>query len=1345
MKRTKKHYHLILKAILPGLIILLVNAGTGFSQYVPFTQITDDEAPQEYPAFWGYFIAYEDQRNGGDPDIYLYNTLDQTEIALTQDPNTSAKYPDIYESRVVWQDNRSGDWDIFTYNTNTPAIDPQPLFTWEGDQIEPAIYGDYLAFTDKKPGVTSYNIWTYQFSTGNLQRLTDDTDGDQRVPDIFENVVVWQDARMGNRDIYMYSITTDEYRIITDDPADQVHPSIDNYRIVWEDYRDGDANIYMENLRFGIGTVFEGYDWPIVAGDNPSQQDPSSQKYPHIYDDNLVFMDFRNGNWDVYLYKFFNPIVGNLHRITTEAQDQKYPVAYDKYVVWQDERRWDGSGPYASDIWMWEFPPGADLGIYVETNGDPIELGAELHYYVHVYNAGPQDAQNVELFNRLPSNVDFVTVYNNSGLGCSRVGRELTCLLGTIPSGEGDTVEIVVSAVEEDELVNFTMVSSDEDDLNPDNNEVYTYTTVQWKVPAILGPGYMPNFDMDASGNIHVTYLSEIGDPDNLNYAMHSRASWSHHVLDDKAIECMLDVDSDDSVHIAYVEMDYDNSGQYTLNYIKGFGDQWNASQKLEDNFSGIYNIDISVSPSGIVYISYLDNRWGGDVNIFYYKNGSWHGPFTVQNVSGYNDQALEVDGNGKLHIVFYSLGMNQGLFYLTNAPDSAWQSPEHIEANWDGSQLETLSLDLALGVYNKPHVSYVGQHNQDNNENFKYANKTGVNWDFEKVRSQNMGNPNTLDVDQAGHAHLLLHDMDLGELVYSHNISGSWQNKIIDFWPDEISDIMVDGIGYVHMIYSKDGLLKYVTDTPPPLYPEISVTPTELDFWKYVVGDTTDGKTVTIRNIGESNLVIDDIKLVWPDSLHFSFEVNGCDVLTPGESCTVEVAFNPQSWNDKVALLWIESNDPDNDVTSVKLTGEGLEALVYATGNPDFGDVEVGDSASTTFSLFNIGNTYASVQLITIEGDDPGSFYALDAPATPFQLESGDTIEFDIVFKPTDIGEKQAVLKIFTTGNDNIIEMEGNAIAPTFSISGAVSLPGGAPVTAGIVRLFVQEGTFLNSYRYIDLTASATYLFSGLSVGNYTVLVEPSAAIYADYVPTFLGNVWRPGNAEILEMHASEGNRDIELVTAPEDGSGSASISGIFMTTGNAGGRAWVQNSAFEEGNPVANVPLVLLNEQNDLVAFAHSETNGTFTFDKLNVGNYDMIAYYEGWMMDPGRDVITIAGEEEEIEISVLADAGQINVKVEKVTVLEELHESRGLRVYPNPAHSQLNIQFDQTDMQVPIFFQVMDLNGRMVYENTQNRLKSSGDMSININQLPDGVYILKVVTPNKAYKSSFIKKER
>jgi hypothetical protein len=92
-----------------------------------------------------------------------------------------------------------------------------------------------------------------------------------------------------------------------------------------------------------------------------------------------------------------------------------------------------------------------------------------------------------------------------------------------------------------------------------------------------------------------------------------------------------------------------------------------------------------------------------------------------------------------------------------------------------------------------------------------------------------------------------------------------------------------------------------------------------------------------------------------------------------------------------------------------------------------------------------------------------------------------------------------------------------------------------------------------------------------------------------------------------------------------------------------------------------------------------------------------------------------------------------------------LEDLYENMGLRVYPNPDYSPLNVQFDQSDMQVPIIYQVMGLKGRMVYENTKNRLKSIGNMSININQLPDGVYILKVVTPNKAYKFKLYQKRK
>jgi beta propeller repeat protein len=153
-------------------------------QYVEFTQITDDDPAQRLPAIYGDYIVFEDETTVDKPDLLLYNiTTDQT-TSIVANSNSSSKNPDIYENIILWQDDRGGDWEIYIYDINNPVSGGTPLFTWEGDQIEPAIYGDIMVFSDEKPGNTSFNIYMYDFVSEVLTPLTDDTDGDQRNPDV---------------------------------------------------------------------------------------------------------------------------------------------------------------------------------------------------------------------------------------------------------------------------------------------------------------------------------------------------------------------------------------------------------------------------------------------------------------------------------------------------------------------------------------------------------------------------------------------------------------------------------------------------------------------------------------------------------------------------------------------------------------------------------------------------------------------------------------------------------------------------------------------------------------------------------------------------------------------------------------------------------------------------------------------------------------------------------------------------------------------------------------------------------------------------------------------------------
>ena len=73
-------------------------------------------------------------------------------------------------------------------------------------------------------------------------------------PDISGNLIVWQDDRNGDWDIYGYNLTTRQEFLISDDQpnqtvfSDQTNPAISGTTVVWQDNLGGKMNIYMALL-----------------------------------------------------------------------------------------------------------------------------------------------------------------------------------------------------------------------------------------------------------------------------------------------------------------------------------------------------------------------------------------------------------------------------------------------------------------------------------------------------------------------------------------------------------------------------------------------------------------------------------------------------------------------------------------------------------------------------------------------------------------------------------------------------------------------------------------------------------------------------------------------------------------------------------------------------------------------------------------------------------------------------------------------------------------------------------------------------------------------------------------
>lgn len=81
--------------------------------------------------------------------------------------------------------------------------------------------------------------------------------------------------------------------------------------------------------------------------------------------------------------------------------------------------------------------------------------------------------------------------------------------------------------------------------------------------------------------------------------------------------------------------------------------------------------------------------------------------------------------------------------------------------------------------------------------------------------------------------------------------------------------------------------------------------------------------------------------------------------------------------------------------------------------------------------------------------------------------------------------------------------------------------------------------------------------------------------------------------------------------------------------------------------------------------------------------------------------------------------------------------------INVYPNPAQSLINFEFEST-FNSSIKLQVVDLLGKIVIDHDKRVDKGIINSSIDISNIPAGVYFLKIVENDAAYKGVFVKSE-
>lgn len=308
------------------LMITLMTMNISAAWAVSPVRITSDPQGQFVPAVFGSRVVWQDNRNGH-WDIYMYDFTTGTESRITDNPSNQCN-PAIYGETVVWQDNRNGEWDIYTYDITTKT--EQRLTTGSNPHITPAIYGDKVVWLDYRNGSRYGDIYLYDLTSESETRITTGV-GEPANPDIYEDKIVWEDVRNGNKDIFMYDIKQGFESIITIFPTTQRFPKIYGNNVVWQDDRNDNWEIYRYDLASGEETR-------ISTGS-------SDDCDPTIFQDKIAWTDKSNGFENIRLYDLST---GTTSILAAEESDQLNPKIYGERVIWEDWRN-GNSDVFAAD------------------------------------------------------------------------------------------------------------------------------------------------------------------------------------------------------------------------------------------------------------------------------------------------------------------------------------------------------------------------------------------------------------------------------------------------------------------------------------------------------------------------------------------------------------------------------------------------------------------------------------------------------------------------------------------------------------------------------------------------------------------------------------------------------------------------------------------------------------------------------------------------------------------------------------------------------------------------------------------------------------------------------------
>jgi hypothetical protein len=657
------------------------------------------------------YAVWLDYRRGN-PDIYFAFRPPggpwQGNVRINDDTGTASQLrPDIAvdangNAYAVWQDFRNGTSDIYfsyrpfggSWQANTKVnhdtsntIRSQPAIAVDANGNAYAVWTEYrngnpnIYFSYRPAGGGWQGEGKVNQASGTAKqyvpRIASDPNGNV--------MVVWQDGRSGNEDIYSayrpFGGSWSAEVLVNNDggSSDQLNPdvvflTVDGYPTfiaVWEDRRNGVEDIYYAINSFGNWDFYQG---KVNDGTSTNMYGPrvAADQAGNAY---VVWEDRRDGASDIYFSYRTPGIIGSWtpnKKINDDGQFQVSqswpgiavnPASGNAFAVWQDNRR------VSHDIFASFRPSGGNWGENLKINDD--NAGQSLQYSPVVALDASGNAfawwgtdhlhQGDVFFASRPRGGTWQSpVRVNDALG-QVVAPPQDRFAGAIDSqGNAFAAWVDVRNGKQDIYCSFRTFEGSwqaNERVSPDDY------TVLYSAPGVL---------LDKDGNAYVTWAGSWGGKKDVYFAR------------------------------------------------RPAGGAWQAPEIITDAPAIGYAAypSLAMGPTGTVYALWADGRNGNSDIFFSYRppRGNWHSNEKVNNDPGSSEQIypkIAVDGQGNAYAIWEDHRSGNPFIYdiyFSYRPyGEGWQANMIVNQDISGWQREP---DLAVNPQGEAYAVWWGTSN---------------------------------------------------------------------------------------------------------------------------------------------------------------------------------------------------------------------------------------------------------------------------------------------------------------------------------------------------------------------------------------------------------------------------------------------------------------------------------------------------------------------------------------------------------------------------------------------------------------------------------------------------------